>query len=152
PYAQPFAFLSISSSPEEQLECAQLWISEKYQASARPIWGGEIYNHDRIRVAYISADFRQHPVSVLIAGLIEDHSREDFEVTGISLRPEEASEMGQRMKQAFNRFIDASGMTSQDIARLIRQLEVDIAIDLMGFTEGSRTEILAQRAAPIQIN
>jgi protein O-GlcNAc transferase len=152
PYAQPFAFLSISSSPEEQLECAKLWISEKYQASARPIWDGEIYNHDRIRVAYISADFRQHPVAVLIAGLIEGHSREGFDVTGISLRPEEASEMGQRMKRAFDRFIDASVMTNQDIARLIRQLEIDIAIDLMGFTEGSRTEILAQRAAPIQVN
>jgi predicted O-linked N-acetylglucosamine transferase (SPINDLY family) len=60
--------------------------------------------------------------------------------------------MGQRMKRAFDRFIDASGMTNQDIARLIRQLEVDIAVDLMGFTEGSRTDIFAQRAAPIQIN
>jgi len=152
PYAQPFAFLSISSSPEEQLECAKLWINEKCQASARPIWVGEIYNHDRIRVAYVSADFRQHPVAGLIAGLIEGHSRECFEVTGISLRPEESSEMGQRLKRAFDRFIDASGMTSEAIARLTRQLEVDIAIDLMGFTEGSRTDVFAQRAAPIQIN
>ena len=111
-----------------------------------------MYKHDKIRVAYVSADFRQHPVAVLIAGLIEGHSREGFEVTGISLRPEEASEMGQRMKRAFDRFIDASGMTDQDIAQLIRRLEVDIAIDLMGFTEGSRTDIFAQRAAPIQIN
>lgn len=152
PYAQPFAFLSISSSPEEQLECAKLWISEKYRASARPIWDGEIYRHDRIRIAYVSADFRQHAIAVLIAGLIEGHSRGDFEVTGISLRPAEASEMGQRMKRAFDRFVDASAMTSQDIAQLIRQLEIDIAIDLMGFTEGSRTDIFTQRAAPIQIN
>ena len=152
PYAQPFAFLSISSSPEEQLECAKSWVSKKYPASITPIWHGEVYKHDKIRVAYVSADFRQHPVAVLIAGLIEGHSREGFEVTGISLRPEEASEMGQRMKRAFDRFIDASGMTDQDIAQLIHRLEVGIAIDLMGFTEGSRTDIFAQRAAPIQIN
>lgn len=151
-YAQPFAFLSISSSPEERLECAKSWVSKKYPASITPIWHGEVYKHDKIRVAYVSADFCQHPVAVLIAGLIEGHSREGFEVTGISLRPEEASEMGQRMKRAFDRFIDASGMTDQDIAQLIRRLEVDIAIDLMGFTEGSRTDIFAQRAAPIQIN
>ena len=152
PYAQPFAFLSISSSPEEQLECAKSWVSKKCPASTTPIWHGEVYKHDKIRVAYISADFRQHPVAVLIAGLIEGHSREGFEVTGISLRAEEVSEMSQRMKRAFDRFVDASEMTNQDIAQLIRQIEVDIAVDLMGFTEGSRTDIFAQRAAPIQIN
>jgi protein O-GlcNAc transferase len=116
PSADPGGLLSISSSPEEQLECAKFWVSKNCPASSKPIWRGEVYKHDKIRVAYVSADFRQHPMAVLIAGLIEGHSRETFEVTGISLRPEETSEMGQRMKQAFDRFIDASGMTDQDIA------------------------------------
>lgn len=152
PCAQPFAFLSISSSSVEQLECAKSWVSKDCPASDTPIWTGNIYSHDKIRVAYVSADFRDHPVAFLIAGLIEGHARESFEVIGISLRPEERSEMGQRMKQAFDRFIDVSKMTNHEIAQLIRQLEVDIAIDLTGFTGDSRTEIFAQRAAPIQIN
>jgi len=152
PYAQPFAFLSISSSPPEQLECARSWVPKNCPAPGTSIWQGKVYKHDKIRVAYVSADFRQHPVASLIAGLIEGHSRESFEVAGISLWPDEASEMAQRMRRAFDRFIDASRMSNQQVAQSMRQHEIDIAIDLMGFTENCRTDIFAQRAAPIQMN
>lgn len=144
----PFGFLALPSSPKEQLQCARLYSKRNY----RPVWQGDRYKHEKIRVAYISADFRQHAVAYLIAGLIESHSKEHFDVTGISLQPEDSSETGQRMKRAFGNFIDASGMTDERIAQLIGKLEIDIAVDLMGFTQGARTSVFAQRPAPIQVN
>ena len=76
----PFVFLGISSSPDDQLQCAKLWVAEKYPPSKRSIWQGEQYRHDRIRVAYVSADFREHPVSYLIAGMFECHDKSRFEL------------------------------------------------------------------------
>jgi len=150
--SQPFDFLSISSSAREQLECAKFWLSKKCPAADRPIWKGEVYKHDKIRVAYVSADFRQHPMSYLIAGFIEGQSRERFDLTGISLQPEDTSEIGQRMKHAFGNFIDVSKMDDDKIASLIRELEIDIAIDLNGYTQNSRPNIFARRPAPLQVS
>jgi protein O-GlcNAc transferase len=144
----PFGYLALPTSPEEQLQCARLY----GKRDRRSVGRGDRYNHDKIRVAYISADIRQHAVTYLIAGLIESHNKERFDVTGISLQPEDPSDAGQRMKRAFGSFTDVSGMTDEQIAQLIRKLEIDIAIDLMGFTQDARTNVFAQRPAPIQVN
>jgi protein O-GlcNAc transferase len=116
------------------------------------MWHRDSYKHDRIRIAYVSSDFRSHATSYLIAGMIESHSREKFDVTGIALQPEDPSEIGQRMKRAFGQFIDVSGRTDEETARLIRELEIDIAIDLNGHTRNGRAAIFAHRAAPLQVN
>jgi predicted O-linked N-acetylglucosamine transferase (SPINDLY family) len=123
-----------------------------YPPADRPFWQGAIYKHDRIRVAYISSDFRTHSVSHLIAGLIEGHNKARFDTIGISLQPEESSGTGQRIKHAFGSFVDVSKMTDQKIAQLIHGREIDIAIDLNGFTRHARTNIFAGRPAPIQVN
>jgi predicted O-linked N-acetylglucosamine transferase (SPINDLY family) len=117
-----------------------------------PLWAGERYRHDRIRVAYVSADFRVHAVSHLLAGVFERHDRRRFDTFAISLRPEEPSALGQRVKAAFSRFIDVSERSDRDAAELLRALEIDIAVDLTGFTDGLRPQILARRPAPIQVN
>ena len=150
--ANPFAFLAMSSSPGDQLQCSKLWVEEKCPPSQKPIWQGERYRHDRIRVAYVSADFREHPVSHLMAGLFECHDKSRFDVTAISLGSDDNSEMRQRLKASFERFIDAKTYSDEQIANLVRSSEVDILIDLMGLTADSRTRIFAQRAAPIQVN
>jgi predicted O-linked N-acetylglucosamine transferase (SPINDLY family) len=149
-YFQPFDFLSVSSSTQEQIECAKFWVSQKCPASDTPIWQGEIYNHDKIRIAYVSADFRQHPMSFLIAGFIEAQDRSRFDLTAISLQPEDPSEIGQRIKRAFGAFLDVSKMSDDKVANLIHELEIDIAIDLNGYTQNSRPNIFACRAAPVQ--
>ena len=98
----------------------------KYPPSQKPIWQGEHYRHDRIRVAYVSADFREHPVSHLMAGLFECHDKSRFDVTAISLGPDDNSEMRQRLKASFERFIDAKTYSDDQIANLVRLSEVDI--------------------------
>ena len=148
----PFTFLNVSSSSSDQLQCAKLWTTNKYPPSDKPIWQGERYDHDRIRVAYLSADFRQHPVSRLAAGVFECHDKSRFDVTAISLGPDDNSEMRQRLKASFEHFIDANTYSDDQIANLVRSIEVDILVDLMGFTENSRTSVLARRSAPIQVN
>jgi protein O-GlcNAc transferase len=148
----PYATLFVPSSAAQQLEIAKFWISNKFPASAEPVWKGERYNHDRIRVAYLSADFREHPVAFLMAGLPEHHDKSRFEVTAISIGPDDRSEIRRRLMTSFERFIDAKAYHDDQTANLIRSLEVDILVDLMGFTADSRTGIFACRPAPIQVN
>jgi predicted O-linked N-acetylglucosamine transferase (SPINDLY family) len=150
--APPFSFLAIRASAEDQLQCARLWIAKTAPATPKRVWQGERYNHDRIRIAYLSADFHQHPVSLLLAGTFECHDKSHFDVIAISLGPDDNSEIRQRLKGSFERFIDVKTYSDDQIVNLIKELEVDILVDLMGFTQNSRTAILARRCAPIQVN
>ena len=148
----PLSFLAVSQSAEIQLRCSRTYVSDRCPPSPTPLWTGRPYKHDKISVAYVSADFRQHPVSYLMAGLFERHDRERFETIGIALLPEDESMISQRVKAAFDRFVDVSRRSDREAAALMRELEVDIAVDLMGYTADARTPIFAQRCAPIQVN
>jgi len=148
----PFAYLGISDSAKDQLLSSQIWVRDMFPAPQVSVWQGERYSHDRIRLAYLSSDLGEHAVSVLMAGVFELHDRAAFETTAISLGRNDAGEMGARLKDAFDRFIDVRHQGDREVASLIRELEIDIAIDLNGFTGGSRTSIPALRAAPVQVN
>jgi len=145
--------LLLSDAPELQLRCAEVFAREKYAAQeSLGRCGVRARRHDRLRVAYISADFREHAVAFLLAGALEQHDRERFETIGIALRPEEHSLMGRRLQAAFTRFVSVSGRSDRQVARLLRDLEVDIAVDLMGYTRWSRPGIFAHRGAPVQVS
>ena len=148
----PFSLIAISASREDQLKCAKLWIDENYRASAKPLWIGEIYTHDRVRVGYVSADFRQHAISFLMAGMFECHEKTQFEITAISIGPDDGSELRNRVKNAFADFVDGRLLSDDEIAHRIRQKEIDILVDLNGFTQDARTGIFVRRPAPIQVN
>jgi protein O-GlcNAc transferase len=107
---------------------------------------------ERLRVAYVSPDFGTHPVAYAIAGLIERHDRQRISPIAISLKAADGSPIGARLRAAFDEFIDVSGRSDQDAVRLMREREVDIAIDLAGPTSGARPSIFAMRAAPLQLN
>ncbi len=151
PACFPFVFFSVCDSQELQLQCARQF-ALRYRPEVKPLWTGEVYRHDRIRVAYVSEDFRSHPTSYLMMELWELHDRRRFEIIAISLRPEEDSEVGRRVKSAFDRFIDVSMLPDAEIAQRMRELEIDIAVDLMGHTGGGLHSILARRPAPVQVN
>lgn len=146
----PFAFLSLTDSASAQLRCAQRFVAQKGASQPVPrIISSR--RHPRIRVAYVSADFREHAVSYLLTGVLERHDRARFETLAISLRSPEASATGERVQRAFDRFIDVSGQSDGQIAAQMRDLEIDIAVDLGGLTQGSRPRIWSERAAPIQV-
>lgn len=148
----PFIALTVSSSPEDNLLCASKFSEVRFPPSPEPIWRGRIYSHDRIRIAYVSCDFREHPIAYLMAGLFEHHDRSRFEVTAISFAPDQDTALVRRLRAAFEQFIDVRADSDQAIAELIQRHEIDIAVDLVGYTEGARPNIFAQRVAPIQVN
>ena len=150
--ASPFAVLPVSDSPAVMLQCARTLMKDKFEAEREPMWRGEVYSHDRIRLAYVSADLRGHPVGHLMAGVIEAHDRTRFEITGIAYTPDDNSTLRQRLKQGFDRFIETGAKSDFEIAQLIREMETDIAVDLTGLTANCRPGILAFRPAPVQVN
>jgi predicted O-linked N-acetylglucosamine transferase (SPINDLY family) len=152
PIIQPFINVILSSSMADQLQCARLCVGFQWPKAPRALWRGERYGHDKIRVAYISADFRDHAVARLIAGHFEQHDKSRFETTAVSLVLDEDSAMRKRLRQAFDHFIDADRLSDEQVATQLRRMEIDISIDLMGFTSGCRPGILALRPAPVQVN
>ncbi|MGE5240099.1 MAG: tetratricopeptide repeat protein [Bacteroidota bacterium] len=148
----PFTLLAIPSSLTQQHRCAQTYVQDKYPASSMPLWKGERYAHNRVRIGYFSADFREHPISHLIARFIEIHDRKKFEVIGFSFRPSANDAWRQRLDKGFDRFFEVGNRTDKEIAAVARELEIDIAIDLGGHTKNARTGVFALRPAPIQVN
>ncbi|WP_284262980.1 UDP-N-acetylglucosamine-peptide N-acetylglucosaminyltransferase [Bradyrhizobium iriomotense] len=147
----PLTFFHASSSPAHQLTCARTYVAEVAPERAAAI-PGTPSPASRLRVAYLSADFRRHATAHLTAGLFEEHDRARFDVSAISYGPDDRSEMRDRLKAAFERFEDVSHLTDEDVVKLIRQLDIQVLVDLGGFTAFARPKILARRAAPIQVN
>lgn len=145
------AFTAISDSPQDNLTCAQTFTRHLFPTGI-PVWQGKIYNHAKIRVAYMSPDFREHPVGYLTAGLFEAHDKTRFELYGISLGSNKPSTLRSRIQNTFDRFIDASCLSCDEVTDFLSSNEVDILVDLAGHTADARTEILARRPTPIQIN
>ena len=152
----PFGLLSIPSTPAQQLECARNYAAIRERAVARDRerlrFRFERQAKSRLRIGYLSADFRDHPGAHLIAELIELHDRARFEITAYSYGPDDRSPIRARLSRAFDRFVDVAPLPHADAAARIHGDGVDILLDLTGYTAYSRTEILALRPAPIQVN
>jgi protein O-GlcNAc transferase len=147
---EPFTLVAVSESAEEQKLCAERHVAAMLPARGGPFWRGERYRHERIRLAYLSADYHEHATAYLAAGLFERHDRARFEVIGVSWGPDDGGPMRRRLARAFDRFIDVRERADEEVARMLRALEVDIAVDLKGHTTGARPGILAYRPAPLQ--
>lgn len=144
----PMEALRYSSNPAQQLKCAMRYAPRAIQGAeytmrkpARPT---------RLRIAYVSPDFRMHPLAYLIPQLLECHDRARFEIVGVSLGPPDDSDIRARLIQAFDEFYDLKSSPDDAVATSVRNLDIDIAIDLAGYTEHARPAILARRVAPIQ--
>lgn len=159
PQAQisPFAFLALpGTTAAEQRRCAENWVANRF---ARLIADGQqlAYDqarprHEKLRIGYLSADFRQHPLTSLAAELMELHDRDGFEIYGYSYGPNDQSAARKRWERGFDRFVDIRPLSLHQAAQRIFDDRIDILVDLTGFTQGSRSGILALRPAPIQIN
>lgn len=148
----PFTVLVLSDSGAEPLQAARTYAAQKYPMAAKPLWAGERYRHDRIRIAYLSADFYWHATALLMVELFERHDKERFEVSAWSFGPDVRDGMQERLQKSFEQFHDVRGLSDHEVAVMLRAREIDIAIDLKGYSKGCRPAIFAQRAAPIQVN
>ena len=148
---QPFVLLGYSDDAGLQRRCAENYV--RRTVPPRPALAADVrYRHDRIRLAYLSADFHQHPTAQLLAELFERHDRSRFEITGIAFGPDDGSALRARMKRAFDHFEDVRGKSDAEVAALLKARETDIVVDLNGHTAGARTGIFAFRPAPVQVN
>jgi len=148
---KPVKLRLISDSEEEGLTLARL-VTKGLSMPDRPLWRGERYGHDKIRIAYLSTDFRAHVVATAIVGCLEHHDKRRFEITAISLSPGDGSETRRRIEAAVDRFVEAHDVDDATLASMLRQWEIDIAIDLNGLSGTKRLGILARRPAPVQVN
>ncbi len=148
----PFPMLSLLDEPNLQKKTAEIFSVTEFPKSN--IFSKITYydNHQKIRVGYFSADFKNHPVSRLIAELFETHDRKKFEIHAFSFGLETQDEFNIRIKKGVDYFHSIQAMSDYEVVKLTRYLEIDIAIDLSGFTGGNRQNIFAMLAAPIQVN
>jgi protein O-GlcNAc transferase len=146
----PFTLLGYTDDPSLQLQCARNYVADRAMSLSPKVRAGTTWRNDKIRIAYLSADFRQHAIAYLTAGLFERHDRSRFEIIGVSFGVDDKSEMRKRLTVAFDQFHDVGKTSDEDVAKLIEDLQIDIAVDLMGCTRESRFNILAYRPAPIQ--
>ena len=153
----PLTSLAISDNPQLQKQVAQSWVKNKLAAQPErsvPILRNTNYRKEggKLRIGYFSPDFRNHPVAFLIAGLIEQHDRKNFECIGFYYGQPTTDDLHNRLKQSFDQFVLTAERTDQEIAMISRSLEVDIAVDLAGHTLDGRPGIFLNRAAPVQVN
>ena len=151
-HVPPFALLSLEDAPERHLIRSKRYAKAKYLQKALPPKARPSKKPKRIRIGYFSTDFKEHPVAYLIAKVLEQHNRDQFEIFGYSIYGSSSCIMRQRLKKSFDSFTDVQSMSDRDIALQARQDKIDIAVDLNGYTQYARTGIFAYRAAPIQIS
>jgi predicted O-linked N-acetylglucosamine transferase (SPINDLY family) len=147
----PLRFLYAADLPAEQQLCARA-MARRFRTEP-PLWRGEIYRHDRIRVAYLSSDFHQHATAHLTAGLFEQHDRARMECYALAYGPRPTDDpMRRRLEAAFEHFLDVDALSTSEIASRIRELEIDVLVDLKGYTAGTRVDVLSHRPAPVQVH
>jgi predicted O-linked N-acetylglucosamine transferase (SPINDLY family) len=127
PAIPPMLVTALMDAPEEQLSALRLLAAAKYPLHMPPLWPGERYNHKRIRVAYLSADFHAHATATLMAGVFEAHDRNRFETFAISFGTDDASPMRRRLVDAFEHFFAVGQMNDADIAKLLHERVIPMA-------------------------
>jgi predicted O-linked N-acetylglucosamine transferase (SPINDLY family) len=151
PVVNPFQAIALLGSPEAQALSAASWTKDKHPMT-QALWQGERFRHEKPRVVYLSGDFREHAVAQAMAGVFERHDARRIESIGVSFGPDDGGALRSRLTRAFTRFIDVGDRSNREAAALIRELEADVVVDLMGFTGDCRQGILAFKPAPIQVN
>ena len=152
PAADPFVVLAMPATAAQQQRCARRHGRDRLPAGLTPFWQGERHARERLRIGYFSADFHNHATAHLIAELFERHDRARFEVIGFSYGPQRRDAWRRRIENGVDRLVECAPLSDREIAALARRLEIDIAVDLKGYTRDARPGIFALRPAPIQVN
>ena len=150
--SHPFPVIGLVDKPGLQLKASTIFVNEKHPAhgvldmiKSRSVGG-------KIRIGYYSADFHNHATSILMAELFQEHDTQKFELYGFSFGPDTQDEMRSRVTSGFDYFFDVTKKSDREVALMSRDLGIDIAVDLKGFTENCRVGIFAEQCAPIQVN
>jgi len=150
--AVPLSVMALADSAALHRQAAATWARGHLPNPASRVESFSQRNPERLRIGYFSADYREHAVASLIAGLIEAHDRSRFEIIAFSFGADTRDAMRKRLERAFDRFVDVRGVSIEEIVRRARALEIDIAVDLGGYSDGARPAIFSLGAAPLQVS
>jgi len=148
----PFTFIALPSDAALQKQCATAYAANKYPSAGEPPKPAGLHPARSLRIGYFSADMQEHAVGYLVAGLFEQHDRSGFEIHCFSFGPPGTDAMRQRLRAGVDHFHDVHDRADAGICDLARRLQIDIAIDLTGYTRNERTGIFASHVAPVQVN
>ncbi len=148
----PFELLSIIDNPEIHLLASKMYFDEKYLTNNFEISKMKKNKSDKIKIGYFSPDFRNHPVLHLIKDVFKHHDKSKFEVYAFSFEKHKNDEFTAEIKDYFNKFIEIKDLSDKEVYELTREIDIDIAIDLCGYTAFNRVKLFSNRVAPIQIN
>ena len=150
PVVRPFAWQAISADPASLQQCARIFARE-YPAAPAP-FSHAARSAGKIRIGYVSADFREQATAYLMAGVYESHDRNEFQIVALDNGGSDRSPMRARLEKAFGRIIDITRLSDTQAAAAIREAGIDILVNLNGYFGKPRTEVFAARPAPIQVN
>jgi len=148
----PFSIHSFLDSPQSHLQATQIYVESDFPLLNNYDSSTSIRNDSKIRIGYFSSDFRDHPVAHLAAELFGLHDKDKFYIVGFSLISAPDSPIRSRISNSMDMFIDVHGHSDEEVCLLARDLHIDIAIDLNGYTANNRLGIFSRRAAPVQIS
>jgi protein O-GlcNAc transferase len=151
--ARPFMFQAVSDSPADLQACSRIWARDKYlDVPSAPHDREARQGHKKIRIGYVSGEFREQATAILMAGLYEAHDREKFEIVAVDNTGPADDAMRKRLEQAFDRIIDISTLSDEAAAAAIREAEIDILVNLNGYFGKPRMGVFARRPAPLQVS
>ena len=150
---QPFIFQAIAETPGDAQACSRLWARDKYhEIPSAPHDPAARKGRNKIRIGYLSGEFRQQATAILMAGLYERHDRDRFEIVALDAGLNDGSGMRTRLEKAFDRWIDINPLDDAQAAARIRAEEIDILVCLNGYFGEARMGVFAHRPAPLQVN
>jgi protein O-GlcNAc transferase len=152
PSIEPFAWQGIATSPQSLRSCAEIYNRAKFPACDKISQPPFSTFHQKIRVGYVSGEFRDQATSHLIVGLLEQHDSSQFEIYGFDNGWDDRSKIRERIDAALYKMIDIRQLSDASALAAIREHEIDILVNLNGYFGEHRTQLFAQRAARIQVN
>ena len=150
--AEPFGHLGVTDSEHELQICASAYAAAQYPRAARPYWTRERYDHAKIRVGYVSGEFRHQATSILMVELFERHDRDRFEIVAFDNGWNDGSALRRRLERAFDTIVDISKMDDTHAASEIHRRHVDILVNLNGYFGLGRQGVFSRRPAPVQVS
>lgn len=149
--AEPFGYLAIAGSPQQMRRCVEIYLADALPAPP-PLWTGERYCNEKIRVGYLSGEFGEQATSVLMTELFELHDKQRFEIFAIDSGRDDGSARRRRIIDAVDEIVDISRLSDPDAAADIKRRRIDLLINLNGYFGNERQGVFSHRPCPVQVN
>jgi predicted O-linked N-acetylglucosamine transferase (SPINDLY family) len=150
--AVPFGYQATAHSARDFKLCAEIFAADKFPRSQTPLWRGERYDNSKIRVGYLSGEFRNHVTSRLMTELFELHDKNRFELFAFDNGGDDGSELRGRINKAFNTIVDIRRLDDLQVATVIKQKQIDILVNLNGYFGRHRARVFSYKPSPIQVS